>query len=52
MAFGEEPGSWNHRFCESCLKNAGEKIEMVVDKIGPGLGEFFVCPQCGATKRL
>lgn len=52
MPFGEEPGTWTYGVCESCLKNAGERVEMARECIGSGCPEFFVCPQCGSTKRL
>lgn len=52
MPFGDEPGNWNYGVCESCLKNAGDKIRMLRESIADGSGEFFVCPQCGSTKRL
>lgn len=52
MAFGNEPGYWNYGLCEVCMKNGGESVRMVRECIEPGCPEYFVCPQCGATKRL
>ena len=52
MPFGDDPGFWNYGLCESCLKNAGDKVKMVKERIGHSPDEHFVCPQCGATKRL
>ena len=51
MPFGNEPGFWNYGTCESCLKNAGDKIKMLRECIAGACTEMFVCPQCGATKR-
>lgn len=49
MPFGDDPGKWNCGLCESCIKNANEKIEMVCESLEFGKG-MLVCPQCGATK--
>jgi len=51
-------GLWTYGFCESCLKNSHEKIEMVEQELFTGdskgkyLGKIWVCPVCGATKSL
>ncbi len=53
MPFGVEPGHWNYGVCESCLKNAGDTVNMIKEKLDAHHHiEHFVCPQCGATKRL
>lgn len=53
MPFGDEPANWTFGRCEGCAKNAGDDVEMVREKIDPSHPkEHFVCPQCGATKRL
>lgn len=50
MPFGEEPGNWTYGVCESCLKNAEDKIEMIREKVSSE--EMWVCPACGSCKRL
>lgn len=52
MSTVEYNGNWTQGYCESCEKNAGERVEMVREKICEGQFECYVCPQCGATKRL
>jgi predicted RNA-binding Zn-ribbon protein involved in translation (DUF1610 family) len=53
MSFGDEPANWTFSQCESCAKNAGDRVEMVKERIDPSHDtDHFVCPQCGATKRL
>ena len=52
MTFSEDHGDWNYGFCENCMKNAGDKVVMVREKIEEASPKFFVCPQCGSTKRL
>ena len=48
--------TWTLGLCESCLKNAHEKVkvirEIVYSTDSNSAEEMFVCPQCGATKRL
>jgi len=48
--------SWTFGFCESCLKNSHEKIEMVKIFLSSDFldkkEEMWCCPVCGATKRL
>ncbi|MEM5794457.1 MAG: hypothetical protein QXS48_00520 [Candidatus Aenigmatarchaeota archaeon] len=50
--------TWTFGFCETCLKNSHEKVKLVKRKIVSGdlegkySKEFWVCPVCGATKRL
>ena len=52
MTLDENHGDWNFGFCETCMKNAHDKIKMIREKIEANSPEFFVCPQCGSTKRL
>ncbi|MFH0711401.1 MAG: hypothetical protein V1944_02385 [Candidatus Aenigmatarchaeota archaeon] len=47
--------SYSNGLCETCLKNAHEKVQMnrsfLVSTFDSSLGkEIFVCPKCGATK--
>jgi len=50
--------TWTFSICEICLKNSHEKVKLVRKKIisgdpeGKYSKEFWVCPVCGATKRL
>ncbi|MEM5843655.1 MAG: hypothetical protein QXX07_00375 [Candidatus Aenigmatarchaeota archaeon] len=50
--------TWTFGFCETCLKNSHEKVKLVRRRIisgdleGKCSREFWVCPICGATKRL
>ncbi|MEM5772667.1 MAG: hypothetical protein QXL86_00340 [Candidatus Aenigmatarchaeota archaeon] len=47
--------SWTFGFCESCLKNSHEMVEMVKIVLTSEYGkeeEMWCCPVCGATKRL
>lgn len=44
--------TWAHKVCESCLKNAGDRVEMIPEEHGSHIQHLLVCPQCGATKRL
>ena len=49
---------WTYGICESCLKNSHKKVKMKRQKIVSGdeegkyVRELWVCPHCGATKRL
>lgn len=52
MPFGDDPGFWTYEYCESCMKNAGDKIKMIREGVDSHLPNHFVCPQCGATKRV
>lgn len=44
----------NIKYCEFCLKNAHEKIEMKVEKVFDENWENFllVCSACGSTKKI
>jgi len=50
--------TWTFGICESCLKNSHEEVKMIKEKIISGdlegrySQELWVCPVCGATKRL
>lgn len=50
--------TWTYGTCESCLKNSHEKVKMVEEVVVSGdlEGKFsekiWVCPVCGATKKL
>ena len=50
--------SWTYGYCESCLRNAHEKVKMVKIKIKSGdpegkhSKEMWVCTQCGSTRWL
>ena len=49
--------SWSYGVCESCLRNAHENHEMqrefLVDTSDENKKiEVWVCPSCGATRRL
>lgn len=51
--------SWSYKFCETCLKNSHEEVEMVREKIlsadvaaSHSGQEMWCCPVCGSTKRL
>lgn len=54
MTLEDDHGNWNYGFCETCVKNAHERVRMVKERIDPShrKTEFFVCPECGSTKRL
>jgi hypothetical protein len=52
MYVGEYDGKWTYGHCESCMKNAREKIKMIREKIDENSPVMFVCPQCGSTKKL
>jgi hypothetical protein len=49
---------WLYGLCDSCFKNAHEKVRMVREKIASGdtmasnSQDTWVCTKCGATKRL
>lgn len=56
---GQGSSSWSYKFCETCLKNSHEKIEMMREKVYPAstaaensAEEMWCCPVCGSTKRL
>jgi len=50
--------TWTYGLCESCLKNSHERIEMGKEAIKSrypeikNSEEMWVCPICGATKKL
>ena len=50
--------TWTYGICETCLKNSHEKVEMVREKVVSGdiegrySEEIWICPVCGASKRL
>jgi len=41
---------WKYKICENCRKNSHEEVEMVREIVN-GV-EMWVCPKCGATKKL
>jgi rubrerythrin len=44
----------NIRYAKNCRKNSHEEVEMVreVIEVNGKKEEFWVCPVCGATKKL
>lgn len=50
--------TWTYGVCESCLKNAHEKVKMVKQMIISGnpnvisSKEMWVCPVCGSCRKL
>ncbi|MCS7105887.1 MAG: hypothetical protein NZ942_01040 [Candidatus Aenigmarchaeota archaeon] len=50
--------TWTFGFCETCFKNSHKKVKLVRRKIISGDAEsknskgLWVCPACGATKKL
>jgi uncharacterized protein with PIN domain len=46
--------SWKYKICENCRKNSHEEVEMVREVIEENgkKEEMWVCPVCGATKKL
>jgi hypothetical protein len=56
--FLAEKRSWSYGFCEACLKNAHNAVNMIKRKYKTGNPndtteiEMWACPKCGSSKTL
>jgi rubredoxin len=49
---------WTYGYCETCMKNAHEKVKMIKSNFASGnpndtqVKEMWVCPKCGSSKEF